>query len=88
MLFDFYVFIFGLLPAAVTGFFLIGGRGHHRAAIAWLVELNETVALTAGHGISQTVSSMPGTPTTDPTLGRALCALTGQLPPTGSIVAR
>ena len=80
MLFDFYVFIFGLLTAAVTRFFLIGG----------LVELDETVALTAdrSHGISQTVSSMPGTPTTDPTLGRALCALTGQLPPTGSIVAQ
>ena len=62
MLFNSYVFIFGLLPTAVTGFFPIG--------------------------MSQTVSSMPGTPTTDPALGRALCALTGQLPPIGSVVAR
>lgn len=40
MLFNSYVFIFGLLPAAVIGFFLIGGRGHHRVAIAWLVAMS------------------------------------------------
>jgi len=40
MLFNSYIFIFGLLPVAVIGFFLIGGRGHHRVAIAWLVAMS------------------------------------------------
>jgi len=40
MLFNSYEFVFGLLPAAVIGFFLIGGRGHHRVAIAWLVAMS------------------------------------------------
>jgi len=40
MLFNSYIFIFGLLPASVIGFFLIGGRGHHRVAIAWLVAMS------------------------------------------------
>ncbi len=40
MLFNSYIFIFGLLPAAVIGFYLIGGRGYHRAAIAWLVAVS------------------------------------------------
>jgi D-alanyl-lipoteichoic acid acyltransferase DltB (MBOAT superfamily) len=40
MLFNSYIFIFGLLPAAAIGFFLIGGRGHHRVAIAWLVAMS------------------------------------------------
>ena len=37
MLFNSYVFIFLFLPVTLVGFFRIGGRGHHRAAIAWLV---------------------------------------------------
>lgn len=37
MLFNSYVFLFAFLPVTWALFFLIGGRGHHRAAIAWLV---------------------------------------------------
>jgi D-alanyl-lipoteichoic acid acyltransferase DltB (MBOAT superfamily) len=37
MLFNSYVFLFAFLPLTWAGFFLIGGRGHHRAAISWLV---------------------------------------------------
>jgi D-alanyl-lipoteichoic acid acyltransferase DltB (MBOAT superfamily) len=37
MLFNSYVFLFAFLPITWALFFLIGGRGHHRAAIAWLV---------------------------------------------------
>ncbi len=44
MLFNSYIFIFGLLPVAVIGFYLIGGRGRgrgrHGAAIAWLVAMS------------------------------------------------
>jgi alginate O-acetyltransferase complex protein AlgI len=37
MLFNSYSFIFIFLPIVLAGFFLIGSRGHHRIAIAWLV---------------------------------------------------
>ena len=37
MLFNSYIFIFIFLPITLTGFYLIGGRGHHRVAISWLV---------------------------------------------------
>ena len=37
MLFNSYIFIFLFLPLTLLGFFLIGGRGHHRIAISWLV---------------------------------------------------
>ncbi len=37
MLFNSYEFIFLFLPLTLLLFFLIGGRGHHRAAISWLV---------------------------------------------------
>ncbi len=37
MLFNSPIFLFLFLPVTVAGFFLIGGRGHHRVAIAWLV---------------------------------------------------
>ena len=37
MLFNSYIFLFVFLPVTLTVFFLIGGRGHHRIAIAWLV---------------------------------------------------
>ena len=37
MLFNSYIFIFIFLPVTLLGFFAIGGRGHHRIAIAWLV---------------------------------------------------
>lgn len=37
MLFNSYVFIFLFLPTVLLGFYLIGGRGHHRVAISWLV---------------------------------------------------
>ncbi len=37
MLFNSYIFIFLFLPLTLAGFFLIGGRGHHRIAISWLV---------------------------------------------------
>ncbi|MCP4406192.1 MAG: MBOAT family protein [Gammaproteobacteria bacterium] len=37
MLFNSYIFLLFFLPITFTGFFLIGGRGHHRIAIAWLV---------------------------------------------------
>ncbi|HHH38949.1 MAG TPA: MBOAT family protein [Sedimenticola sp.] len=37
MLFNSYSFIFFFLPTALVVFYLIGGRGHHRVAIAWLV---------------------------------------------------
>lgn len=37
MLFNSYLFIFLFLPITLTGFYLIGGRGHHRIAISWLV---------------------------------------------------
>lgn len=37
MLFNSYVFIFVFLPVTLLGFHLIGGRGHHRVAVAWLV---------------------------------------------------
>ena len=37
MLFNSYIFIFLFLPVTLTGFYLIGGRGHHRIAISWLV---------------------------------------------------
>jgi D-alanyl-lipoteichoic acid acyltransferase DltB (MBOAT superfamily) len=37
MLFNSYVFLFLFLPLTLAGFFLIGGRGHHRIAISWLV---------------------------------------------------
>lgn len=37
MLFNSYLFIFIFLPATLIVFFLIGGRGHHRVAISWLV---------------------------------------------------
>ncbi|MEE8575134.1 MAG: MBOAT family protein [Thermodesulfobacteriota bacterium] len=37
MLFNSNVFIFLFLPLTVFGFYLIGERGHHRTAAAWLV---------------------------------------------------
>jgi len=37
MLFNSYEFIFLFLPIVLIGFFLIGGKGHHRIAISWLV---------------------------------------------------
>ena len=37
MLFNSYVFIFVFLPITLVVFFLIGGRGHHRTAVSWLV---------------------------------------------------
>lgn len=37
MLFNSYIFIFIFLPITLLGFHLIGNRGHHRIAIAWLV---------------------------------------------------
>ncbi|MCP4267430.1 MAG: MBOAT family protein [Candidatus Brocadiaceae bacterium] len=37
MLFNSYLFILIFLPITLSGFFIIGGRGHHRVAIAWLV---------------------------------------------------
>lgn len=40
MLFNSYIFIFAFLPLTVAVFYLIGGRGHHRAAISWLVMMS------------------------------------------------
>jgi D-alanyl-lipoteichoic acid acyltransferase DltB (MBOAT superfamily) len=37
VLFNSYIFIFLFLPVTLAGFYLIGGRGHHRVAISWLV---------------------------------------------------
>ncbi|WP_253180909.1 hypothetical protein [Candidatus Marithrix sp. Canyon 246] len=37
MLFNSYEFIFLFLPISLIIFFSIGGKGHHRIAIAWLV---------------------------------------------------
>lgn len=37
MLFNSPEFIFIFFPITITLFFIIGGRGHHRAAISWLV---------------------------------------------------
>jgi len=37
MLFNSYEFVFLFLPITLIFFYLIGGQGHHRAAIAWLV---------------------------------------------------
>ncbi len=37
MLFNSFVFIFCFLPITLTIFFQIGGQGHHRVAISWLV---------------------------------------------------
>ncbi|MCF7970077.1 MAG: MBOAT family protein [Methylococcaceae bacterium] len=37
MLFNSYIFIFIFLPIVLFGFYAIGARSHHRAAIAWLV---------------------------------------------------
>lgn len=37
MLFNSYEFIFVLLPITLILFYLIGSRGHHRAAMVWLV---------------------------------------------------
>ncbi|MFT5116423.1 MAG: alginate O-acetyltransferase complex protein AlgI [Parasphingorhabdus sp.] len=37
MLFNSYQFIFLFLPLRLAVFFAIGGRGHHRVAICWLV---------------------------------------------------
>jgi len=37
MLFNSYVFILLFLPVVLLGFHLIGNRGHHRIALAWLV---------------------------------------------------
>ena len=37
MLFNSYIFLFAFLPITLLVFFLIGGRGHHRVAISWLV---------------------------------------------------
>ena len=36
MLFNSYEFLFLFLPLSVAGFFLVGSRGHHRLAVAWL----------------------------------------------------
>lgn len=40
MLFNSYEFLLLFLPAALVGFYLIGERGHHRAAVAWLVVMS------------------------------------------------
>ena len=40
MLFNSPLFIFLFLPVTLLVFFLIGGRGHHRVAIAWLVGMS------------------------------------------------
>src|SRR5210317_1460806 len=37
MLFNSFFFILVFLPVALFGFFAIGGRGHHRIAISWLI---------------------------------------------------
>ena len=37
MLFNSGIFIFGFLPVTLLGFFLLGARGWHQLAIAWLV---------------------------------------------------
>ena len=37
MLFNSYTFIFAFLPITLLVFYRIGGRGHHRVAIGWLV---------------------------------------------------
>ncbi len=37
MLFNSEIFIFGFLPVTLLGFFLLGARGLHQLAIAWLV---------------------------------------------------
>jgi D-alanyl-lipoteichoic acid acyltransferase DltB (MBOAT superfamily) len=37
MLFNSYPFIFVFLPIVLTGYYLIGGQGHHRIAAVWLV---------------------------------------------------
>ncbi len=37
MLFNSYIFIFLFLPVTVAVFFALGGIGHHRVAISWLV---------------------------------------------------
>jgi alginate O-acetyltransferase complex protein AlgI len=37
MLFNSYLFVLVFLPVTVAGFYLIGGRGHHRVALSWLV---------------------------------------------------
>ncbi len=36
MLFNSYVFIFAFLPVALLGFFVLGARGRHGGAVAWL----------------------------------------------------
>ncbi len=40
MLFNSYAYLFLLLPIAVSVFFLIGARGHHKVAISWLVAIS------------------------------------------------
>ena len=40
MLFNSYLFIFIFLPMTMLGFFLIGFRGYHRIANAWLVVMS------------------------------------------------
>ena len=37
MLFNSYPFIFIFLPIVLSGYYLIGGQGHHRIAMSWLV---------------------------------------------------
>lgn len=37
MLFNSSIFIFAFLPITLLVFYLVGGRGHHRIAISWLV---------------------------------------------------
>jgi len=37
MLFNSYVFLFAFLPITLIGFYLIGAKGHYRAAVGWLV---------------------------------------------------
>ena len=37
MLFNSYIFILLFLPITLTGFYLIGGKGHHRIALSWLI---------------------------------------------------
>ena len=37
MLFNSYIFIFLFLPTTLVGFYLIGGKGHYRLAISWLI---------------------------------------------------
>lgn len=37
MLFNSYIFIFAFLPVTLFGFYLLGGRGRHNAALSWLV---------------------------------------------------